>query len=155
MAVKFFLKRAEYDREEELLRNSSLVQVIDPGSVTRLISNFDGSFRAPNGYIYPPCIAMPCGQCLTQLLEDRSLSHADVRALHHCSLDCIQAPPLLEVSPPCHALDLVEGSCEPLQQRRKPLHSKRAEALQHTSLCVTRHMHAGGSDAGECGQHGG
>ena len=86
MAVKFFFRRAEFDREEEVLRSGTLSHLIDPAGAVRVLSNFDGSLRAPNGYIYPPCVAMPCGRCLQQWISDPSLPFPDVRplVLSHC-----------------------------------------------------------------------
>ena len=89
VAVKFFLKRGEFDREEEVLRHSALSHIVDPTGAVRVLSNFDGSLRAPNGYIYPPCIAMPCGRCLHQWLADPSLPLPDAVSYTHLTLPTI------------------------------------------------------------------
>jgi hypothetical protein len=82
VAVKFFLRREEFEREELALRHSALAPVVDPDAVVRVVSNFDGAFRAPNGYIYPPCVVMPCGRCLREWLDDPCLPTPEVRSNH-------------------------------------------------------------------------
>jgi len=70
VAVKFFVSRPNFEREEAVLGNDALQAGFDRDSL-RIESNFDGSFRAPNGYIYPPCIVMPRGEGLRTWVDTR------------------------------------------------------------------------------------
>lgn len=70
VAVKFFVSRPVFEREQAALENDGLHGGFDRDTL-RIESNFDGSFRAPNGYIYPPCIVMPRGEDLRSWVTKR------------------------------------------------------------------------------------
>lgn len=71
VAVKFFVSRPVFEREEAALRTDALQGGFDRDAI-RIESNFDGSLRAPNGYIYPPCLVMPRGEHLRAWVETRA-----------------------------------------------------------------------------------
>eukprot|EP00892_Ulva_mutabilis_P002494 jgi/Ulvmu1/12245/UM086_0036.1 len=70
VAVKFFVSRPNFEREEAALGTDALQGGFDR-DVLRIESNYDGSLRAPNGYIYPPCIVMPRGESLPTWVATR------------------------------------------------------------------------------------
>lgn len=60
VAIKFFSRRAAFEREEALYTRRELRSMMP--AVVQLERNEGGTVRAPGGYVFPPCIVVEKGE---------------------------------------------------------------------------------------------
>lgn len=73
LAIKFFLKRSEFEAETQLYADARLQGTLP--TAIKACANEDGALRSGSGYVFPPCLVLARGATL-QVRGSQTRQHA-------------------------------------------------------------------------------